>query len=97
MIEPMPLISRAVTGVLPSFFQPTTMSLMRSRRSSYELVKAQMAMISDAALMSNPASLTGAFSLPPAPVIIVRSARSSASVTRRHVIPDASKSSIAFL
>ena len=53
-------------------------------------------MISEAALMSNPASRTGPFNLPPAPVMIVRSARSSASVTRRQVIPVASKSEIAF-
>ena len=97
MIDPTALISRAVTGVLRSLFQPTTISPMRSLRSLYDSAREQIAIISDAALISNPVSRTGPLSLPPPPVMIVRNARSSASVTRRHVTPDASNPSIEFL
>ena len=54
-----------------------------------------MAMISDAAEMSNPVSRSGPSARPPTPVTIRRSARSSASVTRRQVMPSAVKPSIA--
>ena len=54
-------------------------------------------MISDAAEISNPDSFIGALVRPPIPVTTRRSPRSSASVTRRHVIPAALKPRILLL
>ena len=45
-------------------------------------------MISDAVTMSNPVSRSGAFAEPPRPETMLRSARSSMSTTRRHVMSD---------
>ena len=60
--------------------------LRRSRRSSSPDASAKIAMISDAVTMSNPDSRIGPLLGPPSPVTICRSARSSTSTTRRHVM-----------
>ena len=75
----------AVTGV-PSSEKPTTVLDNRDLRSSKSLLSAIIAMISDAAIMSNPVSLNGPFEDDPTPVTIFRSALSCISVTLRQVI-----------
>mmetsp|Transcript_165 Transcript_165/g.340 ORF Transcript_165/g.340 Transcript_165/m.340 type:complete len:223 (+) Transcript_165:922-1590(+) len=80
---PMPK-SSAVTGS-PALLDPTTMRPRRSRISAMEVVRARMAMISLATVMSNCVLRVWPFSREPSPTVIERRNRSLVSITRFHV------------
>ena len=78
-------MSSAVTGS-PSPVAPTTMAPMRRRMSARSVVRARIAMISLATVMSNPVVRVNPNSSGPCPTVISRSTRSLVSITRRHVM-----------
>ena len=84
-IEPAAPSPSAVTGS-PSNVDPTVMAPRRSRRSSTLVDIATTAITSEAAVMSKPVSRGEPFSRPPSPITTRRSARSSMSTQRLHVI-----------
>ena len=77
--------SSAVTAS-PDLLMPITILPKRSRISFKLVVKARIAIISEATVISKPVSRVKPFSSGPSPMVIPRKNRSEVSITRRQVI-----------
>mmetsp|Transcript_3448 Transcript_3448/g.5023 ORF Transcript_3448/g.5023 Transcript_3448/m.5023 type:complete len:387 (+) Transcript_3448:543-1703(+) len=77
--------SSAVTGA-PARLMATTMRPSRSRMSRRLVVRARMAMISEATVMSKPVSRLRPFSVGACPTVTPRTCRSQVSITRFQVM-----------
>ena len=96
VIAPATFRSSQVTGEL-SFLNATTTLDIRLRRSLKEVVRARMAIISLATVMSKPVSRSTPFSPPPRPILTFLKDRSLTSTTLRHNILPVSMPSLFFL
>ncbi len=85
VIAPATSISSAVIGFI-SLSYPTTIRPILFLKSSSEVHKANAAITSEAAVMSNPVSRGMPSKRPPSPIVVFLNDRSFISITRLHVM-----------